>query len=331
MELLDGARSRAIFFHVSRHRLLLQQRDQPFLRHRRVAPSVLAVDAVLKVDWVEDLPSERDQLALAQQQKAVAAKRVMEAGQHPLLEGRVEIDEDVAANEQVESGDGRVGDEVVDAEHDRAADVLADAPTRGFLHEPGLEEIGRQRFDLLPRVDAAPREAHGLLVRIGAEDLHFLILEGRSHRRRQQDGDRKRLLASGTSRAPDADLFASAFFREHLGNHLAREQIPRLLIAKEPRDLDQHRREQGLQLAGVVLDQRKVLRRRPAPPVRHAPLDAAAQRGPLVIAEVEFARLVDALDDLFDRLVGGARTAVALGLDGHGNADLARADVRGIP
>jgi hypothetical protein len=59
---------------------------------------------------VEDPRGEGDQLGLAQHQQAVGPHGVVEAGEHLLLQVAVEIDEDVSAQQQVQPGDGGVGD-----------------------------------------------------------------------------------------------------------------------------------------------------------------------------------------------------------------------------
>src|SRR2546422_2472091 len=129
----------------------------------------------------------------------------METGEHALLQCPVEIDEDVAAEQQVEPGDGSVRDQVVHPEYHRAPDLLSHAPARRVLDEPGLEDSGGNGFHLLARVHSVSRERDRLLVHVGPEDLHLLVLEGGSHRLRQQDADGERLLAG---RGPGEEAFS---------------------------------------------------------------------------------------------------------------------------
>src|SRR5260370_37192783 len=62
---------------------------------------------------------------------------------YPVLQRRVEIDEQVAARDQVEPGERRVLDEVVHREDAHLAHVLGDAVAIAVLHEKALEPLGR--------------------------------------------------------------------------------------------------------------------------------------------------------------------------------------------
>ena len=58
-----------------------------------------------------------------------------------LLNSSVEIDKDVAANKQVDAPDRRIGNYVVQAEDDEAADVLAYAVAFRSLLKPSLQQV----------------------------------------------------------------------------------------------------------------------------------------------------------------------------------------------
>ncbi len=301
VELIDRAQLGPVLLLGPRQRLLLEQGDEPLLGDGRVPAPVLAVDAARQVDRLEHLGRERDHLALPQDEDAVAAQGVVETGQHPLLQRGVQIDEDIPAEQEVQPGDRRIGNEVVDAEHHRSPDLLPHRPAARLLHEPVLQRLLGEGLHLLPRVDAVAGIGHRLLVRVGPEHLHFLVLERGAHHLRQQDGDREGLLAGGTPRAPDPQVVPGALFGEKLGQHLARELLPHLLVAEEAGDLDQHRADQGPELRRLALEQGGVLRHGLAAPVRHAALDPASQGRTLVVAEVEIPRAADAFEDLLDR------------------------------
>jgi hypothetical protein len=91
-------------------------------------------------------------------------------------------------------------------------------------------------------------------------------------------------------------------------HQLAQQRVqgrPHLLVPEEGGELDEHGGDEGVDLVGVPLQQRQVRFAALAPGGGHAPLDAALQRGALVVAEVEVAHLAHLLQDGFELGVAG--------------------------
>jgi hypothetical protein len=284
--------------------LLLEQAHQPLLRERVVAPPVPPVDAPRQVDRVVDARRERDQLGLAEHQDAVRPQRIVEPGKHPLLQRGVEVDEDVAADEEIEPGDGRIADQVVDPEYDAAAQFLAHRVRVSLLDEPLRQGFLRDGFHLVARVLPLARVGDRLLVHVGAEDLDVLVAERGAHRLGQGHPGGERLLAGCAAGAPDADLLARALLREHLRDGFAGEVLPCFRIPEEGSDLDEYRAEQRIELGRLAIEERAVLAHRALLAILHAPLDAPQQLRALVIAEVEVPRVPDLAEDLLEIAAG---------------------------
>ena len=89
-------------------------------------PGELAEDLLLLVDGLEELGEAGDRLRAAQDEVAVLAQPVVETGDHPALQGGAEVDQQVAAADQVEVGERRVARHVVAREDAQLANGLVD-------------------------------------------------------------------------------------------------------------------------------------------------------------------------------------------------------------
>jgi hypothetical protein len=94
----------------------------------------------------------------------------VEQGKDPFLQGGTEVDQNVAATDQVQARKGRIADEVLAGEDAHFAQVLLDleAAARGGeeIAQPGLG----QPVDLGLGVEAPAGLLNGLLTGIGAEN-----------------------------------------------------------------------------------------------------------------------------------------------------------------
>ena len=128
-----GARSRVAF-------------DRQMKRRRR--RGFPGIDLVLLVHRLEQVGEAADGFRGAQKQKSLRLERVMERGERLLLQARLEINQQVAATDEVHARERRVADEVLPGEDDHLAQRLAD-PVAAFL----LDEEPPQAFrrDILAR------------------------------------------------------------------------------------------------------------------------------------------------------------------------------------
>jgi hypothetical protein len=106
-----------------------------------------------------------------------------------------------------------------------------------------------------------PRRAtlSAAVVDVRAEDLHLVIGDRGAERFRDQDRRRVRLLAGRAPRAPDPDLLAGLLALDDLGDERAPERAPDLVVAEERGHLDEHRRDQSVELLGVALEQAAIV------------------------------------------------------------------------
>ena len=108
-------------------------------------PSVTAFSIHAPV-LVDDLEAARDgagRLARAEEQNAAAVQREVEQRQHLLLRRRLEVDEQVAAGDEIDARERRVLDDVVLREDDHLAEVGDDLVAVAVPGEVAREALGR--------------------------------------------------------------------------------------------------------------------------------------------------------------------------------------------
>ena len=131
-------------------------------RHRRRSRAVLlAVDAQLLVDQREQVALRADGLGLAEHQEAVRLERVVEHREQLPLQLRVQVDEDVAAEDQVEPRERRIPGEVLAREDAQVAHHLADAVAAVDPREEAAQPLGDDVGRDARRIDAGARVLDG--------------------------------------------------------------------------------------------------------------------------------------------------------------------------
>ena len=128
----------------------------------------------------------------------------MKQRHEPVLQLRVQIDQQVAAGDQVELGEGRILDQVLHGEDGHLADVLADAIGAVVAGEVALQTLRRDIAGNALRVAAVARRFDGVVVQVRAEQLHVAVALGGLQVFAHEDRQRVQLLAGGTARHPDA-------------------------------------------------------------------------------------------------------------------------------
>ncbi len=208
----------------------------------------------VRVDGREELLEPADALGGAEEQVSPRAHGIVEQRHHRLLQAVVEIDQEVAAGEEIHPGEGRVLHEAVAGEADQVADLGRDGEALGMGQDVAFPQGGGDVRQRRGRVGRLPGDLEHALVDVGGEDLH---------RRRhvhppggvgEQHGDAVGLLAARTARNPDADILVRvAGAQERLDGPLP-EHLEHLRVAEEPGDVDEEVPEQGLALVSVRPD-----------------------------------------------------------------------------
>ena len=145
----------------------LRQENQPFLK---LEPRHLREDSLPQVDRGEQRGMGEKHLGPTQKKVPLVVQRVMEPRQDPTLRLRREIDERVAADQEVEPGDGRILGHVVAAEDHRAAKSGTKHQTLALAFEVPRFQVVVDRSEVLRNI-AATSFGERILVDVGGVDL----------------------------------------------------------------------------------------------------------------------------------------------------------------
>ena len=125
-----------------------------------VVTGLPAVDLVLGVLRLEQVPEAADRLRAAQPEKAGRLQGVVQARHDLLLQHRLQVDQEVAATDQVDAREGRVGQYVVPREDAGVTDRLLDAVAAVDLDEEPPQAFGRHVLGDVLRFRPARCHAH---------------------------------------------------------------------------------------------------------------------------------------------------------------------------
>src|SRR6476646_4281074 len=120
----------------------------------------------------------------------------MEQTQNSLLQVGFQIDQHISATKQIELGQGRVLDEILDGENCHFANLFFDLIAVALLQEKSREPRRRDVGDDTAGIDFVVSSVYGICVDIGAENLHAEVLFERVHAFAEYDRDRINLLAA---------------------------------------------------------------------------------------------------------------------------------------
>lgn len=214
----------------------------------------------------------------------------MEHLQDFALDLAVEVDQQVAADDQVDLRERRIRQQVVLGEQHPLADLLAHAVVVAILKEvltqPGRGHVGNDRL----RVSAVTARSNGTFIDVGGKHLqlggtgveHQLIAD----QHRQGIG----LFAGGAARRPQAYLLGSDAAGldglEQAGQHIPLQGFECFTVTKEVGHADQQVAEQGLGFIRMVLQVAVVGGQIRLGSDLHPPFDTAQHRGAFVVLEI---------------------------------------------
>lgn len=243
------------------------------------------IDLVLLVQRLEEVGDAADGLRRAQEQESSMLERIVERGQRLLLQARLEIDEQVAATDEVHLRERRVGDEILPCKNHHLAQRLRYAVTALLFDEEAPQALWRDVLDETLGVEALAGPVEERLVEVSGKDLKRAHA-GRLFRRFQEShGDRIRLLPGGASDYPAAQRIVATLLEE-LEQHVALEDVERLGVAEEARDADEHIGVESVELLGVAAEKIGVSLEGVLLVEHQPPGDAPLNRGGFVAGEI---------------------------------------------
>ena len=140
----------------------------------------------------------------------------MKYRQDALLQGQVQINQHIAATDQIQMGKRRIAGEVVPRKNAQVPDCFADLVVMIDPHKKTAESILRNvRLDIV-EVDSGPGFLQGGVVDVGGQDLDRNGIGPVAQVFQQRNGQGVDFLAGGTAGHPDANgIFRGAALAEH--------------------------------------------------------------------------------------------------------------------
>ena len=151
---------------------------------------------------------------MAEEKIAVGKKVVIEMLDDAPLRGKIEVNQDIAAEDDVHAfheSHGRILGQVQAAEFDVLANLGLDLHTFPGGREIFLAIVSRQIASAVAAIDGSVGVSQGALVNVGGEDFKGPAFEAALHLLEQQHAEGVRFFAGGASRAPDAHAMNRKF------------------------------------------------------------------------------------------------------------------------
>ena len=215
------------------------------------------VDFRFPVHHLEEVAEVAHGLRGALEEETAGVQGVVEQRNDLLLQVPAQVDQEVAAADQVQPGERRVLDEVLFRKDQHVPDDLLDAvgAAAGFHREKAREPFRGDVGCDAGRVDAGPGGGDRVGVDVRGEHLHLEGLLQGLHALLQEYGHRIGLFARGTARGPDAYRGTRGPALQKLGDDQVFEGLEGLRIAEETRDADQQIVEEGIHFPGGLLQE----------------------------------------------------------------------------
>ena len=219
-------------------------------------------------------------------QIAAGVQGVVEQTVHVLLDIGLEINQQVAAHDEVETGERRVLDQVVDGKETHLADFLRDLVHVIVPDEESLQALRRDVLGDAFGVAAVARELQRLVVDVPGEDLHPRARVLPQNLLSEQDRHRVRFLAGRAAGRPHPEGPVQRCDVHEARDHIAGQYGECLWVPEEVRHADEQIAEQLVRFARAIAQVLDVCRDRRRLEDLHAPLDAPHQRRRLIAPEV---------------------------------------------
>ncbi len=211
----------------------------------------------------------------------------MEALQHTTLRLGVEVDQDVAADDEIEVWDGSILDEIVASEDHRPAQRRMEHGPRSRWREVTAPELLGHRSEVPLGIQRLPRLGQRLFIHIGCVQLHPADRFVDTDRLRDQHRDGVGFLSGRAARRPDPDRIVGSLGRHETRDDLRGEVLPGLRVAEETRQVHEDRVEQMREFLWFDLEAVDVRLEVGHTHRGHALADPSLQRRTLVPGEIE--------------------------------------------
>ncbi len=127
-------------------------------------------EVVVRIQRLEVVLEVAEALAEPERKDAFGAEGVVQDGEHTLLGGRLEVNENIPATDEVDAGEGGILEEVVLGKDDTLPDGAADLVMVAVAGEVFLEVVGRDISGDGLGINPLPGDLGGAAVEVGGEE-----------------------------------------------------------------------------------------------------------------------------------------------------------------
>ena len=267
-----------------------QRRQKPAQRSALGALKIFLalVDLGLALQHGKQVALFARRLRRAQEQHAARLQGIVKQRDQLLLQFCAQVNQQVAATDQVELGERRVLDHVLLREHQQVTNAFVDpvGAAVGLEREKSGQPLRRHVVGDAGRVHTGTGHGDGAAVDVGGKHLHLVAGLEQLQPFLQQDGHRISLFTGGTTSAPDPHRAARRLAFEQFGNDLFLQCHKRVGVAEKMGHANQQVIEQGLDFHRGLLQVLDITGHRLNLVHRHAALDAAVNGAGLVLRKI---------------------------------------------
>src|SRR5437867_3644678 len=209
-------------------------------------------DAVLAVHCAEQLRRPDQVFGGSEKQVATGVQGVVEQTVHVFLDIGLEVDQQVAAHDEVETGERWVLDQVVDGEETHLPDFLRDLIHMIVPDEESLQALRRDVLGDAFGVAAVARELQRLVVDVPGEDLHPRARVVPQNLLSEQDRHRVRFLAGRAAGRPHPEGPVQRCDVHEARDHITGQYGECLWVSEEVRHADEQIAEQLVRFARAI-------------------------------------------------------------------------------
>jgi len=238
------------------------------------------------VDQREQVGLTVDRFRPAHKQMSAFSQAVAYAPERPPLHFWLQVNQHVAATDQVQVRERGIGQEVLLRKHDSLLEAGDDAVVGVLRAEKPAQALSRHVGLDASGIASLPCELDGVLVDVGCKHLQVGRHVSLVDLLQKQNGERVCLFSCCTAWHPDPHRLGRAFSLDHLRKHLALEGLKRRRVSKEVCDRDQKILFEGLNLLLISPQQVKIRLQAGDRAELHPALQAPERRRPLVAREV---------------------------------------------
>ena len=202
------------------------------------------------------------------------------------MKERLEVDQDIAAADQVDAGKRGILGQVLAREGAQIANGLSYLILSVGLDEKPLQAFRANLGQGGARIGSGSRLFDRRLAQVRGEDLHRCFARPVAHGFCQHDRNRIGLLAGGTARHPYAQRILPGLTFDQLWNDPAFENPECLRLTEKARDMNQDILIQGIQFGRVPPEKLDVFADTADFFEQHAPGDAPVYGAGLVVGEI---------------------------------------------